>query len=86
MKKVQQPSLLTMRATTQEHPGLFPFPGCTGKIRASENVKIALTRCVSCSAVNVDFKTAGEVKRGVGLTRFSSAARLEPETRHLVDA
>lgn len=65
---MQQHSLLNVRTTEQKHPGLFPFPGCTIKIRASENVKIALSRYAPYSAVNVDFKTVGEMKRGVSLT------------------
>lgn len=62
---MQQQSLVNVRTTKQKHPGLFPFPSCTIKIRASEDVKIALTRYASYSSVNVDFKTGGEVKRGV---------------------
>lgn len=62
---MQQQLLLNVRTTKQKHSGLFPFPGCTVKIRALENVKIVLTRYAAYSAVNIDFKTVGEVKRGV---------------------
>lgn len=82
---MQQQSLLNVWTTRQKHPGLFPFPGCTVKIRASENADIVVTSFASSSAVSVGFKTLGEVKWGTGsLTQFSSTAKLEPETTNFV--